>query len=142
MRDSQGNKWYIVQDGETRYVFVYDDKDYDNLDHWFDYTGVKHELTPDGVSGYDAVYDHTFEDLLLYWETGDGHKVWLVMNEYFSVYVYDYVEGGPNPSGNALYWYDFLGVRHEMTENEDEVLEKWKDFLTGNLKKNNPIILD
>lgn len=131
-RDSQGNKWYIVQDGETRYVFVYDDKDYDNLDHWFDYTGVKHDLTPDGVSGYDAVYDQTFEDQLLYWETGDGHKVWLVMNEYFSVYVYDYVEGGPNPSGNALYWYDFLGIRHEMTENEDEVLEKWKDFLTGN----------
>ncbi|MCM1022306.1 MAG: hypothetical protein NC343_08285 [Muribaculum sp.] len=131
--DNYGNKWFIYMDGKTHFVFAYDDEKFDNLDHWFDYTGIKHELTPEGITGYTPVYDTTFADKLLYWETPDGHKRWIVMTEYFSAVVYSYSESGVNPSGSPLFWIDFMGNEHTMSENEEEVLKDWIAILTGNL---------
>ncbi|MDE7396118.1 MAG: hypothetical protein K2M98_00155, partial [Muribaculum sp.] len=131
--DRSGNKWYIYEDGDSHYVFAFEDKDFTDLDHWFDYTGVKHPLTPAGISGFSAYYDTTFEDKILYWVDAEGHKYWLTINKYFSVTAYSYNESGNNPSGTPLFWFDFMGRKHEMSVKEDDVIKKWKDILTGNI---------
>lgn len=135
--DNESNKWYIYQDENTRYIFAYDDPGHSDLDHWFDFTGVKHPITPDGITGYTPVYDTTHRDQLLYWEDKTGHKVWLEMTALYSVKVFNYNQGGSNPSGAVQYWFDFLGNLHQTpayTEaNERAVLAQWINILEGKL---------
>lgn len=128
--DSKGDKWWLYEDGESHFVFAYEEPTLDNLDHWFDFKGVRHELTPKGISGLDPHYNTTTGELEFY-EDKTGHKFWLVEEKWFTIDKYDYVENGVNPSGTMLGWYDFTGEFHTPSESKDLVLAKWKEILGG-----------
>lgn len=128
--DAKGDKWWLYQDGESHFVFAYEEPTLDNLDHWFDFKGNRHELTPKGISGLDPHYNTTTGALEFY-EDKTGHKYWLVEGPWFTIDKYNFVENGSNPSGASLGWYDFTGDFHEPTESKDAVLEKWKKILGG-----------
>ncbi len=128
--DAKGDKWWLFQDGESHFVFAYEEPALENLDHWFDYKGVRHELTPKGITGLDPHYNTTTGELEFY-EDKTGHKFWLVPGKWFTVDKYTYVEKGPNPSGDMLGWYDFTGEFYSSADSKDIVLEKWKEILGG-----------
>lgn len=127
--DADNNKWYIVEIEGMRYVLAYVDPQHMTLDHWYDFYGSKHMVTLAGITGFSPVYDITDQHNISHYIDSKGNKYWLEMSEYYSVFVHGYKEGGPNPSGDALHWYDFMGNRHEMSEKEEVVLKDWIKYL-------------